>query len=246
MNTNQPLYLVLNTVQAAGADVVASRGRVLIGAGANITPSLEASLADSLTEKTGVAAVAQVQTVTVATATAGQNYGYSITFKDPLSGEYVNRPVMYEAVTGDTTTTIATALTAIVNALLGSGAVDLASCSSAAAVITHTAKTTNPLFTIVALTTGLTVAAPSTAGVVARGQGADLLAEGFQTISEVPVSGTSYDMMILNYAISISDGNTQKRDQFAQLYIYYNNSDGTKAAAFKAAVEAAFPSATLT
>jgi hypothetical protein len=246
MNTNQPLYLVLNTVQAAGADVVTSRGRVLIGAGANITPSIEAALAELLTEKTGVAATAQVQTVTVATATAGQSYGYTITFKDSLSGEYITRTVMYEAVTGDTTTTIATALTAIVNALLSAGAVDLASCTSAAAVITHTAKVTNPLFTIEALTTGITVAAPSTPGVVPIGQGANLLAEGFQTISAVPVSGNSYDMMILNYAIPISDGNTQKRDQFAQLYIYYNNSDGTIAAAFKTAVRAAFPNAVLT
>lgn len=244
MNTNQPNYLFLNTVQAAGADVVVSRGRVVLGASANISPSIEAALAESLTEQAATAATAQVQVLTVSSATAGQNYGFNISFKDTLSGEYITRYVSTEGITGDTVTSIAARLVAAVNALINAGAVDLASCANVAGAITFTATTANPLFTITTLTAGFSLAAPSTPGVVAKGQGADLLAAGLQTISDVPVSGTSYDLIIINYASSISDGNTVKRDQFAQLYVYYNNS-APNAAAFKAAVEAAFPAASI-
>jgi hypothetical protein len=245
MNTNQPNYLFLNTVQAAAADVTTSRGKVVLGASANVSPAIEAALAESLTEQAAAAAVAQVQVLTVSAATADQDYGINISFKDTLSGEYTTRYVSTKGVTGDTVTTIAARLVAAVNALINAGAVDLASCANVAGAITFTATTANPLFTIVPLTAGFTLAAPSTAGVVAKGQGADLLAAGLQTISEVPVSGTSYDLIIINYAAPISDGNTVKRDQFAQLYVYYNNTNATNAGAFKTAVEAAFPAASI-
>jgi hypothetical protein len=231
MNTTQPVYLVLNT--PAGADVALANRFLTLGQGANAAPAINVQKISSLVKQAGVAAVGKSQTLTVTTATAGQNYGVQFTQKQQ-GGQFQSHYISYEAVTGDSTTTIAAALSAVATELLNSGTIELTSATNSTNTLPFVGIATNPLFQITILEGPMTLAAASPAGNEALGQGADLLASGIVAINEVPVSGTSYDKLTIEYGTKVESGSTITRDQDSTLVVYYNNAAGAGLTAFKA------------
>jgi len=239
MSTVQPNYLFLNTVVGA-ADITVSEGAVVFGntTTTNVSPSVKLkNISNIFTKSPGAAAVARVQTVTATNpATVGTDYSFQIT--QLIGGVYQTSFVSYESIAGDTGITVATALVSVVNALISSGSIQLASATNVggtSAVITLTGSSSNPLFVTEVLDAGSgLVVATSTAGSEAFGVGSDLVADGIIGISDQPTSGTLYGLVVVNYYTEANSLNAQKRDIEQQLYVYVAN--GANQAAFITAI----------
>jgi hypothetical protein len=239
MSTIQPNYLFLNN--PAAADVTLANRILTLGQTTN-SIALNVQKVKSLVKVEGVAAVAKSQTLTVTTATVGQNYALQIT-QQQSEGQYDSHYISYEAVTGDTTNSIATAIAAIATALINTGAIELTSAIASSNTVPFVGITTNPVFTLEIIEGPMTLAAASPAGNEAFGQGTDLLAAGITGISAGPVAGTSYDALFIDYGVSVETENTINRDQAAVLVVYYNEA-GASLAAFLTALNAAIANAT--
>ena len=240
MSTVQPNYLFLNTVVGA-ADITVSEGHVVFGntTTTNVSPSVKLkNISNIFTKTPGAAAVARVQTVTVTTpALVGTDYSFQIT--QLIGGVYQTSFVSYESISGDTGITVATALVSVVNALISSGSIQLASAtnvSGTSAVITLTGSSSNPLFVTEVLDagSGLVVATTGGGGSEAFGVGSDLVADGITGISDQPASGTLYGLAVVSYYAEANSLNAQKRDIEQQLYVYVAN--GANQAAFFTAI----------
>jgi len=240
MSTIQPNYLFLNS--PAAADVTLANRILTLGQSPN-SISLNVQKVASLVKVEGIAAAAKSQTLTVTTATAGQNYAVQITQKQS-EGQYESHYISYEAVAGDTTSTIASALASVATALISSGSIQLTSAIASTNTVPFVGITTNPLFILEIVEGPMTLAAASPAGNEAFGQGADLIAAGVVGISSQPVSGTSYDALFIDYGVSVGPENTINRDQSASLVVYYNETAGAGLTAFLAALNAAVTAAT--
>lgn len=236
MNTIQPINLVINT--PAGADVTLANRILTLGQAPNVAPGINVQKIKSVTKQTGVAAVGKSQTLTVTTATAGQNYAVQFTQKQS-GGQYFSQYISYEAVTGDNTTTIAAALSAVATELIRSGTIALTSATNSTNTLPFVGIASNPLFELTIIEGPMTLAAASPGGNEAIGQGADLLAEGLTTVSAVPVSGNAYDVLTITYGNPVESGNTITRDQNAVLVVYYNQALGAGLTAFLAALNLA-------
>jgi hypothetical protein len=241
MSTIQPNYLFLNN--PAAADVTLANRILTLGQNAN-SIAMNVQKVDSVRKVESEAAVAGVQTVTVTTPGSAIGTDYSFQIIQQIGSEYRPVFVSYQSVTGDDATTVAAALTSVVNAQIISGNLILASATSALGVITRTAPPSNPVFVTQVLDAGAgTVVAVTTPGNEAFGQGTDLIAEGVIGISEQPVAGTSYDALFIPYGAPVEEGNTIKRDQAAYLVVYYNEA-GASLAAFLTALNAAITAGT--
>lgn len=106
------------------------------------TPLVPISKIKSATCKAYAAKVLRSDTITINTAIVGQIYNIRIVFRNWGSGssenQYFKYTGAYKAVTGDTTTTIATALTALAVTNLSREPVGLLTVTSSGAVITIT------------------------------------------------------------------------------------------------------------
>lgn len=237
MSSIQPQYLVLNS--PAAADVTygaATSGFMTLGQGANSSSPIKVLNILSAPQQSYTAETLQVTTLTPAAFVAGNVYQFTI--GQTINGVVNTVNVEYTAATGDTVTTICDALRSIVGVLTAAGQIQITATGTATLVLT--AVTGNPVF-VVSTISNLT-AVTGTPGVAAVGTGAQLLAQGFQSISTVPVAGTNYDLVIINYTNEVNDLNTISRKQIAQLYVYYNESAGAPLTAFLAALNVAlFP-----
>jgi hypothetical protein len=238
MSSIQPQYLVLNA--PAAADVTygsTTSGFMTLGQGANSSSPIKVLNITSAPQQGYTAETLQVTTVTPAAFVAGNVY--QLTIGQMIRGGVVNTVnVEYTAAAGDTVTTICDALRSIIATLTAAGQIQVTGSGTATLVLT--AVTGYPVF--VASTISNLTAVTGTPGVAAIGKGADLLAQGFESISAVPVAGTNYDLVIINYSNEVNDLNTIARTQVAQLFVYYNESAGAPLTAFLAALNTAlFP-----
>ena len=239
MSSIQPQYLVLNA--PAGADVTYSastRGFMTLGQGANATSPIKVLNITSAPLQGYVAETLQVTTLTPAAFVAGNVYQFTI--GQMINGVVNTVNVEYTAAAGDTVTTICDALRSIVGVLTAAGQIQITATGTTTLILT--AVTGNPVF-VVSTISNLT-AVTGTPGVAAIGTGAQLLAQGFQAISAVPVAGTNYDLVIINYSNEVNDLNTIARTQVAQLFVYYNEAAGAGLTAFLLALNTALFAAT--
>jgi hypothetical protein len=240
MSSIQPQYLVLN--DPAAADVtygVGTKGLMTLGQGANATSPIKVLNITSTPLQDYVAETLQVTTLTPAAYVAGNVYQFTI--GQMINGVVNTVNVEYTAVSGETVTQICDALRSIVTTLTAAGQIQVTPSGGATLILT--AVTGYPVF--VASTISNLTAVTGTPGVAAVGKGADLVAQGFQSISEVPVAGTNYDLVIINYGSEVNDANTISRLQVNQLYIYYKE-NGATAAAFRTALSTALYPVALT
>jgi len=239
MSSIQPQYLVLNA--PAAADVTygsTTSGFMTLGQGANSSSPIKVLNITSAPLQGYTAETLQVTTLTPATFAAGNVYQFTI--GQMIRGGVVNTVnVEYTAVASDlNVTAVCNALRSIVTTLTAVGQIHVTPSGGATLILT--AETGNPVF-VVSTISNLT-AVTGTPGVAAVGKGADLVAQGFESISAVPVAGTNYDLVIINYTNEVNDLNTIARKQVAQLFVYYNESAGGPLTAFLAALNTAlFP-----
>jgi hypothetical protein len=238
MSSIQPQYLVLNA--PAAADVTygsTTSGFMTLGQGANAASPIKVLNITSAPQQGYTAETLQVTTVTPAAFVAGNVY--QLTIGQMIRGGVVNTVnVEYTAAAGDTVTTICDALRSIIATLTAAGQIQVTGSGTTTLILT--AVTGYPVF--VASTISNLTAVTGTPGVAAIGTGAQLLAQGFEAISAVPVAGTNYDLVIINYSNEVNDLNTIARTQVAQLFVYYNESAGAPLTAFLAALNVAlFP-----
>lgn len=106
------------------------------------TPLIPISKIKSVSSKAYAAKVLRSDTITINTAVVGQTYNIRFVFRNWGSGsaenQYFKYSGTYKAVTGDTTTTIATALTALAVTNFAREATPLLTITSSGAVITIT------------------------------------------------------------------------------------------------------------
>ena len=106
------------------------------------TPLIPISKIKSVSSKAYAAKVLRSDTITINTAVVGQTYNIRFVFRNWGSGssenQYFKYSGTYKAVTGDTTTTIATALTALAVTNFSREATPLLTITSSGAVITVT------------------------------------------------------------------------------------------------------------
>jgi hypothetical protein len=238
MSSIQPQYLVLNAPAAADVTyTVNTKGFLTLGQGANTASPIKVLNITSAPTQGYTAETLQVTTLTPAAFVAGNVY--QLTIGQMIRGGVVNTVnVEYTAAAGDTVTTICNALRSIIATLTAAGQIQITGSGTATLILT--AVTGYPVF--VASTISNLTAVTGTPGVAAVGKGADLVAQGFQTISAVPVAGTNYDLVIINYSNEVNDLNTIARTQVAQLFVYFNEAAGTDLTAFLAALNLAlFP-----
>jgi hypothetical protein len=240
MSSIQPQYLVLNAT--AGADVTYSastRGFMTLGQGANSSSPIKVLNITSAPLQGYTAETLQVTTLTPAAFVVDNVYQFTI--GQMIRGGVVNTVnVEYTAAAGDTVTTICDALRSIVGVLTAAGQIQITATGTTTLILT--AVTGNPVF-VVSTISNLT-AVTGTPGVAAIGTGAQLLAQGFEAISAVPVAGTNYDLVIINYSNEVNDLNTIARTQVAQLFVYYNEAAGAGLTAFLLALNTALFAAT--
>jgi hypothetical protein len=168
------------------------------------------------------AEVLQTQTVTPAAFAAGNVY--QLTIGQMINGVVNTVNVEYTAVASDlNVTTVCNKLRSIIATLTAVGQIQITGSGTSTLILT--AITGYPVF-VASMVSNLTINA-GTAGAAARGKGADLVAQGFESISEVPVAGTNYDLVIINYTSEVNDLNTIARTQVAQLFVYFNEATGT-------------------
>jgi hypothetical protein len=107
-----------------------------------ISPRIPISKIKSMSSKPYAAKVLRSDTITINTAVVGQTYNIRFVFRNWGSGaaenQYFKYSGTYKAVTGDTTTTIATALTALAVTNFAREATGLLTITSSGAVITVT------------------------------------------------------------------------------------------------------------
>ena len=237
MSSIQPQYLVLNAPAAADVTYGATTsGFMTLGQGANSSSPIKVLNITSAPQQGYTAETLQVTTLTPAAFVIGNVYQFTI--GQTINGVVNTVNVEYTAAAGDTVTTICNALRSIVTTLTAVGQIQVTPSGGATLILT--AVTGNPVF-VVSTISNLT-AVTGTPGVAAIGTGAQLLAQGFQAISAVPVAGTNYDLVIINYSNEVNDLNTIARTQVAQLFVYYNESAGAPLTAFLAALNTAlFP-----
>jgi hypothetical protein len=238
MSSIQPQYLVLNA--PAAADVTygsTTSGFMTLGQGANSSSPIKVLNITSAPSQGYVAETLQVTTLTPATFAAGNVYQFTI--GQMINGVVNTVNVEYTAVASDlNVTAVCDALRSIVTTLAAVGQIQVTPSGGATLILT--AKTGNPVF--VASTISNLTAVTGTPGVAAIGKGSNLLAQGFQSISEIPVAATNYDLVIINYTNEVNDLNTIARTQVAQLFVYFNEAAGADLTAFRAALNTAlFP-----
>lgn len=236
MNTTKPTYLVINA--PVGADVTAAARLLTLGQNANAFGPINLLNLVTSTEAVAVAATAGVIKAKMAAFAAEITYFWQI--QQFIGGQYRTVPVSYTAQkTGDTLATCRAGMIAVINTLNKAGQLNCTAAADGANAdeINVTAAITNPI--IVGKNVSNMTITVTTAGVSPIGQGADLLAQNFETVSEVPVSGTSYDSVILEYSAQINGLNTVERKQNQTLIMYYNNAAGAGLTAFKAALNGA-------
>jgi hypothetical protein len=231
MSTVQPNYLFLSNPVAA--DVVVSEGILTIGSGVNITPAAKIKNIKNVYQKTGAAAVNQVVTAVVPTPVIGNNYAFQI-IQQNTSGEYVPYYISYEAAT-TVVADVHAALTAVLNALVSSGALS-ATIGGSSPNITITGTAENPILIGEAIE-GITNVTVTTPGSEGAGIGSELIAAGVIGISAQPVAGTTYSLFLINYFNEANSLNAQERNVEAQTYVYYNSA-GASVAAFETALAA--------
>jgi hypothetical protein len=230
MSSTQPLYLFLNTVQAAGADVVVSEGLATVGDSTNISPSMRVPLISDIALKTGAAAVARVQTALIAGAPATAGTAYSLQVTQLLGSQWTTVYASYVTVTGDTAIIVAGKIASVLTKLIGSGSIELATAANGGTdTITLTGSAGNPLFVTVALEGTITVAT-TTAGNEAAGVGSDLIAAGITGVDAQPVAATVYSLALFTYGNPVNSGNTIVRNQDGILYVYYDSGSANAAA----------------
>lgn len=238
MSSIQPQYLVLNAPAAADVTyTVNTSGFMTLGQGANTSSPIKVLNILSAPTQGYTAETLQAQTLTPTATTAG--IVTQLTIGQMINGVVNTVNVEYTAATGDNATSICDALRSIIATLTAAGQIQIT--GSGTGTMTLTAVTGYPVF-VASLISNLTTGS-ITPGVAAVGTGAQLVAQGFESISAVPAVGTNYDLVIINYTNEVNDLNTISRKQIAQLYVYYNESAGTPLTAFLGALNAAlFPS----
>ena len=193
MSSIQPQYLVLNA--PAAADVTygsTTSGFMTLGQGANSSSPIKVLNITSAPSQGYVAETLQVTTLTPAAFVAGNVYQFTI--GQMINGVVNTVNVEYTAAAGDNVTTICDALRSIVGVLTAASQIHITATGTTTLILT--AETGNPVF-VVSTISNLT-AVTGTPGVAAIGKGANLVAQGFQSISAVPVAGTNYDLVIIN------------------------------------------------
>jgi hypothetical protein len=222
MSAIQPNYLILNA--ASGTDVVVSEGSVVFGATTNVSNAIQVSKISNIFSRVYAAGTNQVSRVVVpATITSGATYSFQILLKDTF-GEYYPVYVAYQALSGDTTASVVTGLTAALNAYISNGLSLTVSATSPNIDVTGTA--TNRMFVLEAMEN--VTASITTAGVETFGTGDSLIAQGITGMgTSQPVSGTTYSLVLVDYSGGVIDANTISRNQEGKLYIYYVSSGTT-------------------
>jgi hypothetical protein len=230
MSAIQPLYLFLNTVQASGADVVVAEGLATIGASTNVSPAMRTNLISNIALKTGASAVARQQTAVIGGTPSNTSTAYSLQVTQLIGSQWTTVYASYVTVSTDTTTTVATALCAVLTKLIGTGSIELATATnSSSATITLVGSASNPLFVTAALQGTITVT-QTVAGNEASGVGSDLIAEGITGITAQPVAATVYSLALFSYGNPVNSGNTITRNQESLLYVYYDSASANAAA----------------
>ena len=238
MSSIQPQYLVINTPVAGDVTYgTTTKGFVTLGQGANAASPIKVLNITSAPQQLYTAETLQVTTLTPVAYVAGNVYQFTI--GQMINGVVNTVNVEYTAVSGETLTLICDALRSIVTTLTAAGQIQVTPSGGATLILT--AVTGNPVF-VVSTISNLT-AVTGTPGVAAIGKGANLVAQGFSSISEVPVAGTNYDLVVINYGAEVNDANTISRQQINQLFVYYNTA-GATVAAFKTALNTALFAAT--
>lgn len=178
----------------------------------------------SVRSRVSVAEVLQVQVLTVATATAGALYSLNITQYNRATKQNIFRTYYWTATATDTTTTIAQALRAQVNADAG---IFIAATGGAAA-ITLTAETPYAIFFAFVKDGAslMSLAAPSTAGVYSVGTAADLNRMGYTGL----FTGTVYTWWEFEYKKYANEANAAALEQRYKLWIFLNQGGANYAA----------------
>jgi hypothetical protein len=230
MSAIQPLYLFLNTVQAAGADVVVAEGLATIGASTNVSPAMRLASIGNIALKTGASAVARVQTALIGGTPATAGTAYSLQVTQLIGSQWTTVYASYVTVTGDTDIIVAGKIASVLTKLIGTGSIELATAANGGtATITLTGSAGNPLFVTAALQGTITVAT-STPGNEAAGVGSDLIAAGITGITAQPVAATVYSLALFSYGNPVNSGNTITRNQESLLYVYYDSASANAAA----------------
>ena len=241
MSSIQPQYLVINTPVVGDVTYgTTTKGFVTLGQGANSSSPIKVLNITSAPQQLYTAETLQTQILTPTAATAG-------TVTQLFIGQMINgvvNTVNVEYTVGpvaESATVICDALRSIINTLTAAGQIQVTAALTGG-TMSLTAITGYPVF-VASLVSNLTTGV-ITPGVAAIGKGADLVAQGFQSISEVPVAGTNYDLVVINYSTEVNDLNTIARTQVSQLFLYYNTT-GAGLVAFRGALSSVLFPATL-
>jgi len=160
------LLNVLNTVSPLGVDARVDANGYLNLQG---VPAFKASSIDSVIITPYVAEVAQVSTVTIASASTNALFSLSLICNNVTSGMIVSVPLTVTSDSSTSATEICDAFRAAINSMP-----ELSVTASGTSTLVVTAKAGFPIFTLATSDAKMTIAA-TTAGVVGTGTGTSLI-----------------------------------------------------------------------
>ena len=211
-------YLVVNTVQASGADLTLNNGVISFG-----NPAQTICKYLDITKASVTASVAEVLQVTTLTPTAAANSVYEILIEqfNPVTGNTMTFQYSYTtAASGDTATTIGNYFRELITA---DPLIKIAATGTTTLILTAEAGYAQFTVTILQTGGGFTQST-GTAGVVAVGTTAALALQG------ITVSGAAYTTVHMEWTpVTGATVKTPNGTPFV-LDIYLNEADGDTAA----------------
>lgn len=211
-------YLVLDTVQAAAADLQLAGGVISFGNPLQVICDYKNLIPGKCSAVAAVAETAQVSTLTF-TAANSTDYGIRIDQFDPVNGRTITKFYYYTSDATATATEIATAFAAAINA---DTTIKVTAVGGATLVLTADAG--YALFTVTNITDTTVANVLTTPGVVAKGTQAALALKG------ITVSGASYSTVHMEYGMNMTPVITGQLTEKYVLDIYLNQADGDTAA----------------
>lgn len=220
-------YSVLNTIAALGADITLV-GRKLNVAITSATGSGTFPTIDYLfiNDEVTTAAATEVLQVSTETFVAANSTTYKFVITQIVGGETKTASISY---TSDTTATAAEIRTALVDAVNAHTELGV-TATGAASVVTLTAVTGTPVFTVQAVSN--ITHATTVAGVFAQGQGADLLAAGIVGVN----SGDAYRQYAFFYSTDAGVQMATATLNGGNIHTLYVNEGAANFAAFNTAM----------
>jgi hypothetical protein len=197
--------VVLNTVSAGGTEFTVNNNGLVNVLGAD---SFKAERITNMQIQPYVAEALQAQVITP-TAANNTTYRFSVSGVDITNGLPYYSTFTHLSSAAATRLEIVSAFVALVNADTKLNAIASVSGSNPNETLTLTAKTGYPIFTIIESDANLSVAAPSTAGVIGVGLGSSITAKypssSFPAISTIVAAG-QYTTVNIEYEDIVAYG----------------------------------------